>query len=170
MGHNQPLLILGLNVESISGPPLTAKINIVGANLPTYLESSGHLGIHCIILTKRYTLLSITRELLKNIFLNLNFSRYGLLVIFFHIWYLLFPQECHYQITLPSNFTIKFACDDFSLQVNRSRHLFTLQPNNYFYWIFLRHIFLTNIWTKFLHDPVVHDLMSWRNSLKTFPI
>ena len=65
MGHNQAILILGLNVESINGPPLTAKINTVGANLPTYSELSGHPGIHCIILTKRY----YTHAFKKHIFI-----------------------------------------------------------------------------------------------------
>ena len=130
MGLNTDILILGLNVEWTSGPPLTAKTNIVEANSPNYSESSVLLGIHCIILTKKYVYCwAFKKHIFKSKFLTIwiisNF--------FFHIWYLLFPQECHYQISLPSNFTIKFACDDFSLQVlNRSRH-FTLLPNNYFY-------------------------------------
>ena len=130
MGLNKDILILGLNVEWTSGPPLTAKTNIVEANSPNYSESSVLLGIHCIILTKKYVYCwAFKKHIFKSKFLTIwiisNF--------FFHIWYLLFPQECHYQISLPSNFTIKFACDDFSLQVlNRSRQ-FTLLPNNYFY-------------------------------------
>ena len=79
MGLNKDILILGLNVEWTSGPPLTAKTNIVEANSPNYSESSVLLGIHCIILTKKY----VYCWAFKNIFLNLNFSRYGLLVIFF---------------------------------------------------------------------------------------
>ena len=54
MGLNKDILILGLNVEWTSGPPLTAKTNIVEANSPNYSESSVLLGIHCIILTKKY--------------------------------------------------------------------------------------------------------------------
>ena len=36
------------------------------------------------------------------------------------------PQECRYRIALPENYTIKFSCDDFGLQVGCSG---VLEPN-----------------------------------------
>ena len=121
MGLNKDILILGLNVEWTSGPPLTAKTNIVEANSPNYSESSVLLGIHCIILTKKYVYCwAFKKHIFKSKFLTI-----WIISNFFSHMVFTFPQECHYQISLPSNFTIKFACDDFSLQVNRSRH-FTL--------------------------------------------
>ena len=40
--------------------------------------------------------------------------------------YIFLLQECRYRIALPENYTIKFSCDDFGLQVGCSG---VLEPN-----------------------------------------
>ena len=110
MGLNKDILILGLNVEWTSGPPLTAKTNIVEANSPNYSESSVLLGIHCIILTKKYVYCwAFKKHIFKSKFLTIwiisnFFFTYG---IYFFPRSVITKSAC--QVILPSSLHVMIS-------------------------------------------------------------